>query len=104
MIRAEKKIKEGDDIFMRLFVFFDLPVYKKEQRRAAERFKKELRSNGFWGIQSSVYCRCCRGLDIVDREIRRLKQTLPPGVNLRVLQVTDKQYGNMQLLIGAPIE
>lgn len=93
---------KGDDIFMRLFVFFDLPVYKKEQRRAASRFRKELINEGFIMLQFSVYCRCCRGQDIVDREIRRLKQILPPEGNIRVLQVTDKQYGNMQFLIGRP--
>ena len=31
---------KGDGIFMRLFVFFDLPVYKKEQRKIATRFRK----------------------------------------------------------------
>lgn len=93
---------KGDDIFMRLFVFFDLPVYKKEQRKIATRFRKTLLKEGFTMLQFSVYCRCCRGQDIVNREIRRLKQIIPPEGNVRVLQVTDKQYGNMQLLIGMP--
>ena len=38
---------KGDDIFMRLFVFFDLPVTRKKQRRIATRFRKELLNEGF---------------------------------------------------------
>ena len=93
---------KGDDIFMRLFVFFDLPVAKKEQRKIAAKFRKELLNEGFVMLQFSVYCRTCRGQDIVEREIRRLKQIIPPQGNVRILQVTDKQYGGMLLLIGAP--
>lgn len=93
---------KGDDIFMRLFVFFDLPVTQKEDRKIAARFRKDLLNEGFTMLQFSVYCRICRGQDIVEREIRRIKQVLPPKGNVRILQVTDKQYGNMQFLVGIP--
>ena len=93
---------KGDDIFMRLFVFFDLPVAKKEQRKIATRFRKELVDEGFVMLQFSVYCRTCRGQDIVEREIRRIEKIIPPEGNVRVLQVTEKQYGNMLLLTGEP--
>ncbi len=93
---------KGDDIFMRLFVFFDLPVTKKKQRKIAARFRKTLLNEGFIMLQFSVYCRCCRGQDVVDREIRRIKQIIPPEGNVRILQVTDKQYGGMLFLIGQP--
>ncbi len=93
---------KGDDIFMRLFVFFDLPVSKKEERKIATRFRKDLLDEGFMMLQFSVYCRVCRGQDIVEREIRRIKQVLPPKGNIRILQVTEKQYGNMQFLVGMP--
>lgn len=93
---------KGDDIFMRLFVFFDLPVTQKEDRKIATRFRKDLLNEGFTMLQFSVYCRVCRGQDIVEREIRRIKQVLPPKGNIRILQVTDKQYGNMQFLVGMP--
>lgn len=93
---------KGEDIFMRLFVFFDLPVATKEQRRSATRFRNELVNEGFIMLQFSVYCRVCRGQDIVDREIRRIKQILPSEGNIRILQVTDRQYAGMQILIGTP--
>ena len=93
---------KGDDIFMRLFVFFDLPVSTKKDRKIATRFRKDLLNEGFTMLQFSVYCRICRGHDIVEREIRRIKAVLPPKGNIRILQVTDKQYGNMQFLVGMP--
>lgn len=93
---------KGDNIFMKLFVFFDLPVTKKEQRKIATKFRKELVNEGFTMLQFSVYCRTCRGQDIVNREIRRLKQIIPPEGNVRILQITDKQYGNMIFLTGVP--
>ena len=93
---------KGEDIYMRLFVFFDLPVVKKEDRKIATRFRKDLLDEGFTMLQFSVYSRVCRGQDVVDREIRRIKQGLPPKGNVRILQVTDKQYGSMEFLVGKP--
>lgn len=93
---------KGDEIFMRLFVFFDLPVINKTDRKIATKFRKELLNEGFTMLQFSVYCRVCRGLDIVEREVRRLKQIIPPKGNVRILQVTDKQYGGMLFLVGTP--
>lgn len=93
---------KGDDIFMRLFVFFDLPVAKSEQRKIATRFRKDLIDDGYTMLQFSVYCRVCKGQDIVDRQIKRLKKIIPSEGNVRVLQVTDKQYGSMLFLVGTP--
>jgi CRISPR-associated protein Cas2 len=93
---------KGDDIYMRLFVFFDLPVSKKEDRKIATKFRKELLNEGFTMLQFSVYCRICRGQDIVEREIRRIKQALPQKGNIRFLHITDKQYASMQFLVGKP--
>lgn len=93
---------KNDEIFMRLIVFFDIPVTETEDRRIATRFRKELLNEGFTMLQFSVYCRVCRGQDIVEREIRRIKQVLPPKGNIRILCVTEKQYGNMIFLAGLP--
>ena len=93
---------KGDDIYMRLFVFFDLPVTQKKDRKIAAKFRKELLNEGFTMLQFSVYCRVCRGQDIVEREIRRIKNILPPKGNIRILQVTERQYAGMEFLVGMP--
>ena len=44
---------------MWLFVFFDLPVVTKRQRKAAALFRKNLMKDGFVMFQYSVYIRHC---------------------------------------------
>lgn len=85
---------------MWLFVFFDLPVGTKDQRRRASRFRHYLKDDGYLMLQFSVYARICRGQDAVEKHIKRVRQNLPKEGSVRALQVTDKQYGRMELLLG----
>ena len=85
---------------MWLFVFFDLPVGTKGERRAATRFRNFLKDDGYMMIQFSVYARVCRGDEAVDKHLQRLTRSLPEKGSVRALQVTDKQYGRMKLLLG----
>jgi CRISPR-associated protein Cas2 len=93
---------KGDSIFMRLFLFFDLPVTTKKQRAIAAKFRKTLINDGYFMLQFSVYCRICRGHEVVEKMMRHLQNHVPPEGNVRVLQVTDNQYANMKLLVGTP--
>lgn len=64
--------------FMRLMVFFDLPVASKEDRAIYARFRKFLIEDGYDMLQFSVYCRIVNGEDAVDKHLNRLKKALPP--------------------------
>lgn len=91
----------GEEVrYMRLLVFFDLPVKEKEDQREANRFRNFLLRDGYDRVQLSVYARICRGPENVETHIRRLKHNLPPRGCVRLLQVTEKQYGRMLLLVG----
>jgi CRISPR-associated protein Cas2 len=83
-----------------LFVFFDLPVGTKSERRLATRFRNFLKNDGYMMIQFSVYARLCRGEDAVEKHLRRVSGNLPVTGSVRALQVTDKQYDRMRLLLG----
>lgn len=83
-----------------LFVFFDLPVGTKKERRDATRFRNFLKDDGYMMLQLSVYARVCRGEDAVEKHTQRVTKRLPPKGSVRVLQVTDKQYARMRLLLG----
>lgn len=83
-----------------LFVFFDLPVGTKAERRAASRFRNFLKDDGYLMLQYSVYARVCRGEDAAEKHVARLCRQLPTQGSIRALQVTDKQYGRMRLLLG----
>ena len=93
-------MKSEDIRFMWLMVFFDLPVRTKEQRRNANRFRNSLKTDGYLMLQFSVYARICRGQDAVDKHIRRIRTNLPQEGSVRTLQVTDKQYGRMEFMLG----
>ena len=86
--------------FVWLFVFFDLPVGTKVQRRAATRFRNFLLDDGFMMLQWSVYARICRGEDGAGKHVARVTGNLPRSGHVRALQVTDRQYGRMKLLLG----
>lgn len=87
---------------MYLFVFFDLPVGTKSERRDATRFRNFLRNDGYDMMQFSVYTRVCRGQDAADKHLARVAKNLPPRGSVRALQVTERQYARMKLLVGMP--
>lgn len=85
---------------MWMFVFFDLPVGTKSERRHATRFRNFLKDDGFMMLQFSVYARVMRGEEAVDKHLTRVATSLPPRGSVRALSVTDRQYGRMKLLLG----
>lgn len=88
--------------YMWLFVFFDLPVGSKTERRTATRFRKFLKDDGFVMLQLSVYARVIRGEEAVDKHVSRVVKSIPTKGSVRTLSVTEKQYARMRLLIGEP--
>lgn len=86
---------------MWLMVFFDLPTRTKPQRRRANRFRIFLKKDGYMMLQLSVYARVCRGQDAVEKHVRRVRLSLPHEGSVRSLQVTDRQYARMELMLGS---
>ena len=85
---------------MWMIVFFDLHVKKPDQRRQASQFRNFLLNDGYLMLQYSVYARVCKGKESVDKHLRRVMSVLPSEGSVRTLQVTDKQYARMQILLG----
>lgn len=80
---------------MWLFVFFDLPVTTKKERKLASRFRKDLLKDGFTMMQFSVYNRHCASKESAEVHIKRVKGFIPEKGQVSILSVTDKQYGNI---------
>ena len=80
---------------MWLFVFFDLPVVTKPERRAYSEFRKRLQKDGFTMVQFSVYASHCASRESAEVHINRVKKMLPTKGQVSILQITDQQYGNM---------
>ena len=86
--------------FMRMIVFFDLPVKEKSARQSATKFRNFLLKDGYHMVQFSVYARVCNGYDAVETHKRRLRLNLPPDGSVRLLVVTEKQYESIEILLG----
>lgn len=87
---------------MWLFVFFDLPVLTKRERKDAAAFRKNLEKDGFSMMQFSVYIRHCGSRESMEVHVKRVKALLPPSGRVSILAVTDKQFGNIYNFWGKP--
>ncbi|MGL5560994.1 MAG: CRISPR-associated endonuclease Cas2 [Tannerellaceae bacterium] len=85
---------------MWLFVFFDLPVTTKKERKVASQFRLFLEKQGFMMMQFSVYIRHCGSKEAADVHIRRVKTMIPISGKVSILMITDKQFGDILNYVG----
>jgi CRISPR-associated protein Cas2 len=80
---------------MWLFVFFDLPTNTKKERKAASGFRKNLTKDGFSMMQYSVYTRHCASRESLEVHVKRISGVVPEKGQVSILNITDKQYGDI---------
>lgn len=85
---------------MRIILMFDLPVVTEKERKIATKFRNYLLDDGFIMMQYSVYSRICKNNDDLNKHINRIKANCPKTGNIRMIQVTEKQYNNMIMFSG----
>jgi CRISPR-associated protein Cas2 len=90
----------GGQHTMWTLVLFDLPTDTKEARKDYTQFRKLLLKNGFSMMQYSVYMRHHASSENASVHVKRVKNALPPDGEVRLLQITDKQFGNIQVFYG----
>ncbi len=83
---------------MWVLVLFDLPTETKKERKAYAKFRKDLINDGFTMFQFSIYLRHCTSAENADVHIRRVKNALPEFGKVGILRITDKQFGEMEIL------
>ena len=88
------------DKFMRLIVMFDLPTSTATDRKQATQFRNFLLKDGYHMLQFSIYTRVCNGLDAVKKHRLRLKANIPKDGAIRSLVITEKQFENIDILLG----
>jgi CRISPR-associated protein Cas2 len=92
---------------MWLFVMFDLPVDDTAARRQYAQFRTRLLADGFSMLQYSIYARYFPSEEASAAHRRRVRATLPREGEVRLLSVTDKQFGKMEIFLArsrAPTE
>ncbi|SKB75767.1 CRISPR-associated protein Cas2 [Salegentibacter holothuriorum] len=85
---------------MWVLVFFDLPTETRVERKAATRFRKDLLDDGFGMFQFSIYTRFCASRENADVHTKRTKRNLPKKGKVCIMQITDKQFGMIELFHG----
>ncbi len=82
-------------------VMYDLPTETKKHRGIAARFRKNIMKDGFSMFQFSMYVRHSASSENADVHKRRVKSLLPEEGKVGILQITDKQFGQMEIFYGA---
>ena len=85
---------------MRLLVLYDLPVVSRSDKKAYAKFHKFLLRDGYDMVQFSVYARICNGIEAVEKHVTRLTANLPGAGSVRCMQVTEKQFTGIRVLVG----
>jgi len=85
---------------MWVLVFFDLPTETKTDRKRASLFRKRLLQDGFSMFQFSIYMRHCASRENAQVHIKRVKSFLPRNGHVAILNITDKQFGMIELFHG----
>lgn len=78
-----------------MFAMFDLPVKSKQDRKRYAQFRKLLLREGFDMLQLSVYARYCESEEAAAAHRARLVAEIPGKGEVRILWVTDRQFGKM---------
>lgn len=85
-------------------VMYDLPTETAKQRKAAAKFRKDLIGDGFSMFQFSMYVRHSASSENAEVHKRRTKGKLPEDGKVGILQITDKQFAQMEIYYGAKLQ
>ena len=85
---------------MWLFAMFDLPMNEPELRREYTQFRKSLLKQGFTMLQYSVYVHYVRSEESEAVYRKRVSDALPTHGQIRLVSVTDRQFGRMEVFVG----
>ena len=83
-----------------IIVMFDLPTDTKRARKDYAKFRKHIMQDGFIMMQFSVYARHCASEENAYVHSGRVRDSLPPEGEVRIITITDKQFGRMQVFYG----
>lgn len=89
---------------MWIVTMFDLPTDTARARRAYMDFRQALLKDGFSMMQYSVYIRHCSSEENALVHKKRVKNILPAAGEVRIITITDHQFGKMDVFSGKKAE
>ena len=87
--------------FMRIIVFFDLPIETNAEKSAYRQFRNFLIKEGYIMMQKSVYAKLALNGSTIQLAQRHLKNNLPAKGVVQVLVITEKQFAGIEYLVGS---
>lgn len=87
--------------YMRVLLFFDLPVETERQRRDYRQFRKALIKDGFVMLQNSVYAKMALNPSAARMVRDRVDRFKPDSGIIQILIVTENQFASMEYILGA---
>lgn len=87
--------------FMRIIVFFDLPMISDKDRREYTRFRKFLIKNGFIMMQKSVYSKLVINNVSSLAVKQKIYKNIPPDGIVELLEITENQFSRIEYLVGS---
>lgn len=86
--------------FMRVLLFFDLPTISSDDRKNYRQFRKFLQDEGFFMLQESVYTKLVLNGTNATLIKNKISKNLPPSGIIHTLVITEKQFSQMEMMIG----
>lgn len=86
--------------YMRILLFFDLPIETAKDRKIYSKFRKFLISEGFIMMQKSVYTKLALNMPAVKLEKEKINKNKPPHGIVQLLTVTEKQFNEIECIVG----
>ena len=89
--------------FMRILVFFDVPMETLNEQKEYRNFRNHLIKHGFLMVQKSVYSKIV--LNPVSMELTKefVRNHLPTFGTIQMLCITEKQFASIEYLLGKKI-
>ncbi|WP_423900491.1 CRISPR-associated endonuclease Cas2 [Eggerthia catenaformis] len=86
--------------YVRILVFFDLPVETSSEKRDYRQFRKYLITSGFFMMQESVYCKLAPNNTVAASISQKIKNNKPKKGLVEILIITEKQYSKIEYIVG----
>ena len=86
--------------FMRVLLFFDLPMETAKERKTYAQFRKFLVNEGFIMMQKSVYTKLALNNSIVNSIRDKAYKNKPRKGIVQMLTITEKQFSSIEYVLG----
>lgn len=85
---------------MRILLLFDLPMVTSKELKSYRKFVKEIKKEGFYMLQESVYVKLAINQQVVNSVKNKINKYLPDNGNIMLLTITEKQFSSIEFLLG----